>query len=67
MATVEDKIADHMTTWDKQRGDTERIAAIVAAYYCALIDGGVNEQLANLLTIQYQFGLLGLAKQGGQK
>ena len=65
--TIEDKIADHMAAWDKQRGDTERIAEIVAAYYCALITGGVNEQLANMLTIQYQYGLLGMAKQEVQK
>lgn len=58
MDSIEEQIVNHLTAWSEQRAGIERFAEMITAYYQVLIDGGIAEEFARLLVLQYQAGLL---------
>lgn len=66
MSSIEEQVVNHLIAWDEQRAGIERFAEMIVAYHQILVDGGIDERLAQLLVLQYQAGLLGQIGKGGK-
>jgi len=56
-------MSDELTDFEKMINGISQFAALIIAYYNALIDGGLNKEQAIFLTAEYQKEIIGLNKQ----
>ena len=54
---------DDLTEFEKMINSISQFAALIIAYYNALIEGGMDEDQAIFLTAEYQREIIGLNKK----